>query len=347
MRGFNAIGKRATDRRVIDVSGLTKHYGTYVAVDDVSFRVARGEVVGFLGPNGAGKSTTLRMLAGYLGATRGRVTLGGYDIADEAMLAKQQLGSMPESAALYTEMRVAEYLRFRASLKGVSKRDRETFVIRAMMRAHVHDVREVRIGELSKGYRQRVALADALVADPPILVLDEPTAGMDPNQIRDVRDLLRELSPEKAIILSTHILGEVDAVCTRVIVLVKGRIVAEGPIAELTRGARTVGTGIRFRGRHDLAKALTMAFDEIAKAAVIERGDDEAMLCLYWRSDVPGDRAVAVTEALMERLIAAKMKLRGTVDLAERGAQDLDAIFASLTRNDGLVPVAKDEGKAP
>ncbi len=331
---------------MIDVSGLTKHYGAYVAVDDVSFRVAKGEIVGFLGPNGAGKSTTLRMLAGFLGATRGTVSLGGVDIADEPIRAKKQLGYMPESAALYTEMRVVEYLRFRASLKGVPKGDRETFVVRAMTRARVYDVREVRIGELSKGYRQRVALADALVADPPILILDEPTAGMDPNQIREVRDLLREIGPEKAILLSTHILGEVTATCTRIVVLAKGKVVAEGPIAELARTAGVVGTGIRFRGRADLAKALTLGHPEIAKGTVLERGD-ESVLCLYWRDDVSSARAVEITEAMMESLVAAKMKVRGTIDLAERRRDDLEDIFSSLTRDDSLADDVKPGGSGP
>ncbi len=316
---------------MINVSGLTKHYGGYVAVDDVSFAVDCGEIVGFLGPNGAGKSTTLRMLAGFIGPTSGSVSLSGHDVVSAPMKAKQTLGYMPESAPLYTEMRVAEYLRFRASIKGVARRERAAAVGLSMERARVADVRDVRIGELSKGYRQRVALADAIVADPPILVLDEPTAGMDPNQIRDVRDLLRELSPRKAILLSTHILGEVDAICTRIVVLAKGRVAMAGTLAELTSKARTAGTGIRFRGAKDLAQALTLAFPEIAKSGVLER-DGECVLCVYWRDGVDGIRSADVTESLMERMMTAKLKVRGTVELGERTGADLEEIFASLTR---------------
>ncbi len=328
---------------MIEVSGLTKQYGHYVAVDGVTFAVARGELVGFLGPNGAGKSTTLRMLAGYLGPTRGRIVVAGHDLAVDPERAKRALGYLPETCPLYPEMRVTEYLRFRASLKGVPRRLREGHVLRAVAQTQLVDVCGVRIGELSKGYRQRVGIADALVADPPVLILDEPTAGLDPNQIREVRTLLKELAEEKAILLSTHILGEVDAICTRVLVLAKGKLVAEGPIAELTRQARTVGTGLRFRGRADLAQALTLGFPEIAKAVVVER-DDEQMLCLYWRADASGVASEAVVEALVDKLIAAKLKVRGTVELAEREGTGLEAVFASLTRADaGALPESAEE----
>ena len=172
---------------MIEVENLTKDYGTVVALADVSFRVGAGEVVGFLGPNGAGKSTTLRILAGFLGATSGRVSVAGHDVAREPLAAKQQLGYMPETAPLYPELRVNEYLRFRASLKGIARRARKDAVALAMERAAVSEVADSLIGHLSKGFRQRVALADAIVATPPLLILDEPTAGLDPNQIREVR----------------------------------------------------------------------------------------------------------------------------------------------------------------
>jgi ABC-2 type transport system ATP-binding protein len=323
---------------VIEVSGLTKHYGSYVAVDDVSFRVAPGEIVGFLGPNGAGKSTTLRMLAGYLGPTSGTVRVGGHDMLEAPLEAKRALGYMPETCPLYPEMRVAEYLRFRASLKGVPRRDREPQVERVLEQAKLAHVREVRIGELSKGYKQRVGLADALVADPPVLVLDEPTAGLDPNQIREVRDLLRAIAPTKAILLSTHILGEVDAVCTRVVVLAKGRIVAEGPIEELVRCRARSASGVRFRGDAAVARGATEAFDEVESAEVEERAE-ESLLRVAWREGVERARAEEITEAIVERLVAAKVKVRGVEALAGHGA-DLEAVFALLTRS------PEEKGKA-
>src|SRR5437773_1851990 len=212
---------------MIQVEHLVKDYGTVVAVNDVSFEVGRGEVVGFLGPNGAGKSTTLRIIAGFLGPTSGRVRIDGLDVLDDAIRARRGIGYMPEAAPLYPEMRVSEYLRFRAELKGVGRRDRTTAVGRAMDMAGVTEMSKTVIGHLSKGYRQRVGLADALVAKPPMLILDEPTAGLDPNQIREVRALVKELGKDHTIFLSTHILPEVEATCARAIVIDRGKLVAE------------------------------------------------------------------------------------------------------------------------
>src|SRR5450755_2704939 len=215
---------------MIDVAHLTKRYGarsTFAAVDDVSFRVAKGEIVGFLGPNGAGKSTTLRILSGFLGMTSGTVKIAGHDIADDTFEARKRIGYMPEAVPLYSEMRVVEYLMFRAELKRVARRDRRAFVDDAMAKAKVLDVATQLIGKLSKGYRQRVGLADALVARPPILILDEPTAGLDPNQIREVRSLICELGREHAVLLSTHILTEAEATCDRALVISKGSLVAQ------------------------------------------------------------------------------------------------------------------------
>jgi ABC-2 type transport system ATP-binding protein len=232
---------------VIEVEGLTKDYGTVVAVQDVSFSVGRGEVVGFLGPNGAGKSTTLRILAGFLGATRGKVRVNGHDLSDASLLARASLGYMPEAAPLYTELRVREYLEFRARLKKVERPKRAASVERAMERANLRDVAETTIGHLSKGFRQRVGLADALVADPPLLILDEPTAGLDPNQVREVRALIKELATDHTVLLSTHILSEVEATCQRALVIDHGRLVAQGTLAELSRGRRSSTLSITVR----------------------------------------------------------------------------------------------------
>lgn len=210
---------------MIEIEGLSRRYGDRWAVRDVSFRVARGQIVGFLGPNGAGKTTTLRMLTGYLAPTAGTIRIGGIDALGHSIEARRRLGYMPEGVPLYREMRVSEYLGHRAALKGVDQ-VREA-VDRSLDLAGVSDVRKRIIGQLSKGYRQRVGLAEALIADPPILILDEPTSGLDPNQVRQFRELIRGFRGDKTILLSTHIMSEVEAVCDRVIIIHQGRKVAD------------------------------------------------------------------------------------------------------------------------
>ncbi len=220
---------------LIEVQGLRRVYGQLVAVRDVSFSVGRGEVVGFLGPNGAGKSTTLRTIVGYLGPSAGKVRVNGFDVVEEPLLARQAIGYMPETAALYPEMRVSEYLSFRARLKRIGKRELRGHVDQALQKAGITTVVRSLIGTLSRGFRQRVALADALLGNPPLLILDEPTAGLDPNQIHSVRQVIRELGATHTVLLSTHILSEVESTCSRAIVIDKGVLVAQGPIAELRR----------------------------------------------------------------------------------------------------------------
>src|SRR5438552_9441247 len=222
---------------VIHVSNLTKYYGDYAAIRDVSFEVPQGKIVGFLGPNGAGKTTTLRILAGYLTATSGSATIDGLDVFWQPVEVRRRIGYMPENCPLYPEMRVGEYLRFRAGLKGLHGgrcRQRLNYVLQ---RCWLTDVRRQLVGTLSKGYRQRVGLADALLADPPVLILDEPTAGLDPTQIRASRELIRELGKQHTILLSTHILPEVEMICDRVIIIHRGRVVASSGLKELARQA--------------------------------------------------------------------------------------------------------------
>src|SRR3954471_19905011 len=240
---------------MIEVSQLTKDYGTVVAVRDVSFSVGKGEIVGFLGPNGAGKSTTLRVLAGFLGATSGRVSIAGHDIAAAPLAARRCIGYMPESAPLYPELRVSEYLLFRARLKDVPRSKQRVAIGGAMERAGVAHMAGTVIGHLSKGYRQRVALADALVANPPLLILDEPTAGLDPNQIREVRALVEELGSDRTVLLSTHILSEVEATCERALVIDRGQLVAEGTIAELRTRPNSSALSVRVRDPNAGAEA--------------------------------------------------------------------------------------------
>lgn len=209
---------------MIHVEHLTKYYGDYAAVRDVSFHVKEGQIVGFLGPNGAGKSTTMRILAGYLAATSGTATVDRIDVFWNSVEARRRIGYMPESCPLYSEMRVGEYLKFRAGLKGVYGSQRRQRMDYVLDRCWLKDVKRQLIGTLSKGYRQRVGLADALIAKPPVLILDEPTAGLDPAQIRETRSLIRELGEEHTVLLSTHILSEVERTCDRVIMINKGQV---------------------------------------------------------------------------------------------------------------------------
>ncbi len=227
---------------MIEVDHLSKRFGATLAVDDLSFRVARGEVVGFLGPNGAGKTTTIRVLAGYHSATSGAVRVAGHDVLTEPVEVRRNVGYLPENVPLYGDMRVVEYLRYRAELKGVPAAERKTAVERAMERCGVLEVRRKLVRHVSRGYRQRVGLADALVASPPVLILDEPTSGLDPNQRRRIKELVRELSEEHTILFSSHILAEVGEVSDRILLIDRGRLQADGTIDELLEraGGRTL-----------------------------------------------------------------------------------------------------------
>ena len=228
---------------MIEVQHLTKRYGRVTAVDDVSFRVERGEILGFLGPNGAGKTTTMRILTGYMPATEGRATVAGFDIFDKPIDAKRRIGYLPETPPLYPDMTVREYLDFVARIKGVPSKEQKERVSAVMARAHVADMADRHCAKLSKGYRQRVGLAQALIHNPDVLILDEPTAGLDPKQIIETRDLIRSLAGDHTIVLSTHILPEVSQTCQRVVIINKGRVVAVDTPDNLTarlKGAETM-----------------------------------------------------------------------------------------------------------
>lgn len=242
---------------IIDVRNVSRQYYSRTAVNDISFSVKPGEVVGFLGPNGAGKSTTMRMLTGYLPPTVGSIQVGGHDVLTDSIAARREIGYMPENVPLYTEMRIKEYLRFRARLKGLSGRDLRVRVGDVMEQCGLTDVRRKIIGTLSRGYRQRVGLADALVNKPKLLILDEPTNGLDPNQIRQVRDLIKSLSEEHTVLLSTHILSEVEAVCDRVIIINDGVIKADDAPANLVSQLRRAGT-VHLEIKADAEKAESL-----------------------------------------------------------------------------------------
>jgi ABC-2 type transport system ATP-binding protein len=218
---------------MIQVEQLTKKFGPVLAVDNVNFMVNRGEIIGLLGLNGAGKTTTMRILTTYLPATSGTAKVAGFDVRTQSMQVRQNVGYLPENVPLYPEMRVDEYLTYRAKLKGVQRKGRSERVEYCLDRCRIRQVRRRLAGTLSKGYRQRVGLADAMIHDPPILILDEPTVGLDPVQIRETLSLIKELGEKRTILLSTHILSEIEAVCQRVIIIHRGRVSSDRPLREL------------------------------------------------------------------------------------------------------------------
>ena len=225
---------------MIEVSHLTKQYGNHLAVDDVSFTVADGQICGLLGPNGAGKSTIMNILTGYLSATSGQVTVAGHHLPEEADAAKACVGYLPEQPPLYTEMTVQEYLTFAAELKGVKKAERKEQVCRAARRTGLEAVLPRLIRSLSKGYKQRVGIAQALLGSPRLIILDEPTVGLDPAQVIEIRKLIRELGRAHTVILSSHILSEVQAVCRQILILSKGHLAAAGSLEELTADGKSL-----------------------------------------------------------------------------------------------------------
>jgi ABC-2 type transport system ATP-binding protein len=227
---------------VIEVQHIIKRYGRVTAVDDVSFSVQKGEILGFLGPNGAGKTTTMRILTGYMPPTEGKAIVAGYDVFTHPLEAKQRTGYLPETPPLYPDMTVREYIDFVARIKGVPSAERKQRVASVMERTHVADMAERHCSKLSKGYRQRVGLAQALIHNPDVLILDEPTAGLDPKQIIETRDLIRGLAGEHTVVLSTHILPEVAQTCQRVVIINKGRVVAVDTPDNLTARLRGVET---------------------------------------------------------------------------------------------------------
>ena len=230
---------------MIQVEDLRRTFSGTVALDGISFSVERGEVVGLLGPNGAGKTTCLRILSCFIPPSSGRVEVDGLDVQRHSVAVRRRLGYLPEGVPLYPELRVDEHLRFRARLRGIPRKEQKRAIERVVETCGLADVFRRIVGQLSRGYRQRLGLADALLGDPPLLVLDEPTVGLDPNQIREVRELVRRLGKERTVLLSSHILSEVEAVCDRVLIMHQGSLVAQGPVSELDRQAGTLVARVR------------------------------------------------------------------------------------------------------
>jgi ABC-2 type transport system ATP-binding protein len=307
---------------VIEVQHLTKRYGKVTAVDDVSFRVERGEILGFLGPNGAGKTTTMRILTGYMPASDGRATVAGYDVFDHPIEAKRRTGYLPETPPLYPDMTVREYLDFVARIKGVPSADRASRVDGVMKRTHVDDMASRHCGKLSKGYRQRVGLAQAILHNPDVLILDEPTAGLDPKQIIETRDLIRSLSGDHTIVLSTHILPEVAQTCQRVVIINKGRVVAVDTPENLTarlRGSETMYVQVDAPGA-DVAGTLATVPGVTRVGRADQRVDSGAF-------EVESDRGRDVRRDLAREIV---MRGWGLLELRPM-RMSLEEIFLQVT----------------
>lgn len=312
---------------MIKVEQLTKLFGQKRAVDGVSFSVERGEVLGFLGPNGAGKSTTMRMITGFLPPTSGRVTVGGFDMQENPIAAKQLLGYLPENAPAYTDMTVYGFLNFAAEIRGLRGEQKKRAVNRVVEMCFLDSVLHQSVDTLSKGYRHRTCFAQAIIHDPPVLVMDEPTDGLDPNQKHEVRTLIRNMGREKAIIFSTHILEEVDAACTRAIIIDRGKIVANGTPAELRQKSEWAGAvTLRVRGvpRETLTTKLYQ-LPLVNRVTVVDERDGRVTVRVFPKSGAAnGSLAQAVGEAVHG----------WQIELLQREEGRLDEVFRSITMPD-------------
>jgi len=310
---------------MITVSHLTKKYPGRLAVDDISFDVGHREVVGFLGPNGSGKTTTMRILSGYMTATGGMAKVAGYDVHRFPMEVRKRIGYLPENCPLYPDMRVDEYLRFRAALKGVARKQQRGRIDAVKELCGLTDTGRRIIGNLSKGFRQRVGLAEALVHDPEILILDEPTIGLDPNQIRQVRQLIQQLGQRHTILLSTHILPEVEAVCRRVLIIKDGRIVASDSTDRLIRRMKgSTRIKMEIKGPLEAIESGLQAMNVIEDMAISTRGEWHSIAVTCPR---PTDPRTALFElAAAQRWVLRELHM-------EPGT--LEDLFVSLTATPG------------
>ena len=312
---------------MIETIDLTKTYGPSRGISGVTFRIDRGEVVGLLGPNGAGKSTTIRILTGYLPPSSGVARVAGFDTLTDSRRARASIGYLQENVPIYPELRVEEYLHYRAALKDVPRGQRKERIGRAIERCKLGEVRHRISGQLSKGYRQRMGLAGALVSDPPVLILDEPTVGLDPNQVFEMRDLIRELAANRTILLSTHILPEVEAVCSRVLLIFEGKLIADESIDRLLRS----GGGDRARIRA-VVRHADAALDSRLRAIVgVESVASEPALeadTTRWRIEVAA--GVDAREEVLRTILAG-----GGVPLELAAARaSLEEVFGQLTRSE-------------
>ena len=302
---------------MVEVHNLTKTYGTQNAVDNISFMAGKGEIVGFLGPNGAGKSTTMKSATGYLPPTAGTVRVAGYDVLTDSLEVRRHVGYLPEHNPLYLDMYVHEYLEFIGSVHGLRGSGLRTRVAELVRRVGLSREQNKQIGALSKGYRQRVGLAQALIHDPDVLILDEPTTGLDPNQILEIRQLIREVGEDKTVIFSTHILPEVTALCSRVLIISRGKLVADSPVAELA--ARAAGETVvraEFEGAVDMAKLV-----QLPDVRHVELAPDGAVLL----RTAPGTDVRAAVSRLAGQEGWILLGLR-------QEQQSLEEVFGELTK---------------
>jgi ABC-2 type transport system ATP-binding protein len=311
---------------MIKVENLTKMFGAKHAVDGISFNVERGEVLGFLGPNGAGKSTTMRMITGFLPPSAGRITVGGHDIVDQPLAVKRLIGYLPENAPAYTDMTVHGFLSFAAEIRGLTGEARKKAVSRVVEMCFLQNVLHQSVETLSKGYRHRTCFAQSIIHDPDVLILDEPTDGLDPNQKHEIRTLIRRMGEKKAIIFSTHILEEVDAVCSRAIIIDRGKIVANGTPEELRR-------------KSDWAGAVTLAVRGVPAATLTEK---LSQLSCAKRATITHDSASKVVVTVFPRTNADGELTRAVMDASRGWAVEelhteegrLDEVFRSITMPD-------------
>ena len=307
---------------MVYVHNLTKRYGSLVAVENLSFRLDRGDVLGFLGPNGAGKTTTMRIITGYMPPTRGTVHIEGVDIFDNPLQAKKMIGYLPENPPLYTDMTVSEYLDFVADIKQVTRKEKKSRIFYVIEKCGLSDVRKRIIGHLSKGYRQRVGIAQALVNNPSVLILDEPTIGLDPLQIIEIRDLIKSLSGERTVILSTHILPEVTMICSKVVIINEGKMVLEEALDNLSLSlTNSRDLLLRVRGQGDGIKEKIMSVKGVSAV----------------RSGSPGEFVVTQSEGIEIRDDLVRLVVENGLGLLELKplVNTLEEIFMKAISSEG------------
>jgi ABC-2 type transport system ATP-binding protein len=323
---------------MIEVDNLTKRYGPHTAVNGVSFKVQKGEILGFLGPNGAGKTTTMRILTCFLPASEGTARVAGYDVFEQPMEVKKRVGYIPETPPLYQDMEVRTFLDFCAKIKGVPKKDRAAKIDDAIGKCRVGDVRDKQIGKLSKGYRQRVGLAQAILHNPDVLILDEPTAGLDPKQIIETRELIKSLGGDHTIILSTHILPEVSMTCGRVVIINKGKVVAEDTPDNLTHRVRGRGT-LRVEARGEMGPLFDKLRAVPGVADIRPKKDGSEEIVTF---EIDGEAGRDVRPEVARAVVNGGFDLLG---LHEVG-MSLEEIFLHLTTTDQATSEAAAE-RAP
>lgn len=309
---------------MIEVKDLVKKYDNHLAVDHLTFTVPRGQILGFLGPNGAGKSTTMNIITGYISATEGSVSINGHDIYEEPEEAKKSIGYLPEQPPVYMDMKVKEYLEFVAELKGVSKKERELQVAAALVKTGTENVAGRMIKHLSKGYRQRVGIAQAIIGNPEVIILDEPTVGLDPVQIIEIRDLMKELAKEHTVILSSHILSEISAVCDTVMIINKGRLVVSDTVENLPQHLNAQNScHVVIKGTEDQVKPLMEALEDVKELSL--EGDGE-----FVTVTVTTDSQVDVREAVFFSCARAGLPIYEMSNIT----RNLEDIFLELTKEE-------------